>query len=57
MSQIEAPKVLGYASLAVPEGHAAASKVVAYAWLTPGDSGADDSGRQGYTYGQTIGAR
>jgi hypothetical protein len=54
MSQIEVTKVVPYAMLGVTAGNISASKVVAYARLRPGDSGVDDSNRQGHVYAQKI---
>lgn len=53
-NQIEAPKVVQYVATGSDSDEAAASKVVAYFILVPGDSGPDLSNRQGHVRSQIV---
>lgn len=54
MSQIEVTKSVAYVATGSPADSATVPKVVAYMVLVPGESGADDSNKQGHVHPQIL---
>lgn len=54
MSRVEISKLNGWGYLAAPVDVVTIPKLVAYAWIMPGDSGPDTSNRQGHVYVQIV---
>lgn len=54
MSRIDISKLTGWGYLAPPVDTVTVSKLIAYAWIMPGDSGPDTSNRQGHCYVQIV---